>query len=76
LGNHRCRIRSPRPGGKIGTTSVPGQAFRKDGKKLPHRGWGKNHALKIFTDFSLAVAQFLPREIDWYMTFRPATLAF
>jgi len=33
-------------------------------------------ALLLFIGFSLAVAQFLPRGIDWYMTFRPATLAF
>jgi hypothetical protein len=30
----------------------------------------------LFVLLSLTVAQLLPRGIDWYMTFRPATLAF
>jgi hypothetical protein len=33
-------------------------------------------AVPLLIGFSLAAAQFLPRGIDWFMTFRPATLAF
>jgi hypothetical protein len=33
-------------------------------------------AFPLLIGFSLAAGQFLPRGIDWYMTFRPATLAF